>query len=186
MKSIKSLSLVIVAAFIAFFAMSCTKEDKAMKKLSGSWYMSELNLEISSSIIPNATSSHTMHYTKEDTKAVISLGADGTLTGQLNEDGTEMESVIANWSADGNVISKRRYVIPLENPQFTDDFISFSTPELVIELDIFAPPFAPLIMAEVEFPSEEMANAFLPPDWFDEDVTMNPEYHNSNMSRKIM
>ena len=88
--------------------------------------------------------------------------------------------------ADGNVISKRRYVIPLENPQFTDDFISFSTPELVIELDIFAPPFAPLIMAEVEFPSEEMANAFLPPDWFDEDVTMNPEYHNSNMSRKSM
>lgn len=88
--------------------------------------------------------------------------------------------------ADGNVISKRRYVIPLENPQFTDDFISFSTPELVIELDIFAPPFAPLIMAEVEFPSEEMANAFLPPDWFDEDVTMNLEYHNSNMSRKIM
>ena len=88
--------------------------------------------------------------------------------------------------ADGNVISKRRYVIPLENPQFTDDFISFSTPELVIELDIFAPPFAPLIMAEVEFPSEEMANAFLPPDWFDEDVTMNSEYHNSNMSRKIM
>lgn len=88
--------------------------------------------------------------------------------------------------ADGNVISKRRYVIPLENPQFTDDFISFSTLELVIELDIFAPPFAPLIMAEVEFPSEEMANAFLPPDWFDEDVTMNPEYHNSNMSRKIM
>lgn len=88
--------------------------------------------------------------------------------------------------ADGNVISKKRYVIPLENPQFTDDFISFSTPELVIELDIFEPPFAPLIMAEVEFPSEEMANAFLPPDWFDEDVTMNPEYHNSNMSRKIM
>ena len=82
--------------------------------------------------------------------------------------------------ADGNVISKKRYVIPLENPQFTDDFISFSTPELVIELDIFEPPFAPLIMAEVEFPSEEMANAFLPPDWFDEDVTMNPEYHNSH------
>lgn len=87
--------------------------------------------------------------------------------------------------ADGNVISKKRYVIPLKNPQFTSDFIPLSTPELVIELDIFAPPFAPLIMAEVEFPSVEMANAFLPPDWFDEDVTMNPDYHNSNMSRKI-
>lgn len=87
--------------------------------------------------------------------------------------------------ADGNVISKKRYVMPLKNPQFTSDFILLSTPELVIELDVFAPPFAPLIMAEVEFPSVEMANAFLPPDWFDEDVTMNPEYHNSNMSRKI-
>lgn len=86
--------------------------------------------------------------------------------------------------ADGNIISKKRYVIPLGNPQFTSDFVSLSTPELVIELDVFAPPFAPLIMAEVEFPSEEMANAFLPPDWFDEDVTMNPEYHNSNMSKK--
>ena len=87
--------------------------------------------------------------------------------------------------ADGNVISKKRYVIPLENPQFSPDFVPLSTPELFIELDVFAPPFAPLIMAEVEFPSKEMANAFLPPDWFDEDVTMNPEYHNSNMSKKI-
>lgn len=87
--------------------------------------------------------------------------------------------------ADGNIISKKRYVIPLANPQFTSDFVPLSTQKLVIELDVFAPPFAPLIMAEVEFPSEEMANAFLPPDWFDEDVTMNPEYHNSNMSRKI-
>lgn len=88
--------------------------------------------------------------------------------------------------ADGNVISKKRYVIPLEDPQFTSDFIPLSTPNLVIELDVFAPPFAPLIMAEVEFSSIEMANAFLPPDWFDEDVTLNPEYHNSNMSKKVI
>ncbi len=87
--------------------------------------------------------------------------------------------------ADGNVISKKRYVIPIENPQFSSDYIPLSTPELVIELDVFAPPFAPLIMAEVEFPDVEMANAFLPPDWFGEDVTMNPEYHNSYMSRKV-
>ena len=87
--------------------------------------------------------------------------------------------------ADGNVISKKRYVIPLENPQFSPDFVPLSTPELFVELDVFAPPFAPLIMAEVEFTSKEMVNAFLPPNWFDEDVTMNPEYHNSNMSKKI-
>jgi CYTH domain-containing protein len=49
---------------------------------------------------------------------------------------------------------------------------------------VFAPPFAPLIMAEVEFPNIEMANAFIPPTWFDQDVTNNPDYHNSVMSRK--
>lgn len=83
--------------------------------------------------------------------------------------------------ADGNIISKRRYLIPLEHPQFTSDYIPFPTPRLVIELDVFEAPLAPLIIAEVEFTSVEMANAFLPPDWFDEDVTMNPKYHNSNM-----
>jgi len=86
--------------------------------------------------------------------------------------------------ADGNVISKKRYLIPITNPQFVSDFVPLSTPELVIELDVFAPPFAPLIMAEVEFPSIEMANAFIAPDWFDEDVTNDPAYHNSNMSKK--
>ena len=39
-------------------------------------------------------------------------------------------------------------------------------------------------MAEVEFDSIEAAEAFTPPDWFDEDVTRNPAYHNSNMSRR--
>lgn len=70
---------------------------------------------------------------------------------------------------DGNIISKKRYQIPYRN--FT------------IELDVFDPPFAPLIMAEVEFDSVETANAFQQPDWFLEDVTNNPKYHNSNMSR---
>ena len=86
--------------------------------------------------------------------------------------------------ADGNIISKKRYMIPIKNPQFKNDFIPIEQPKLIIELDVFAPPFAPLIVAEVEFTSVEMANAFIPPEWFDEDVTMNTEYHNSNMSKK--
>lgn len=71
--------------------------------------------------------------------------------------------------ADGNIISKKRYKIPLPN-------------NLTIELDIFAPPFSPLVMAEVEFPTEADAESFLPPDWFDKDVTYNKEYHNSYLS----
>lgn len=86
--------------------------------------------------------------------------------------------------ADGNIISKKRYVIPLENPQFDDSYLPIKMPELKIELDIFDKPFAPLIMAEVEFSSIEMANAFIPPEWFDKDVTMDTNYHNSNMAMK--
>lgn len=86
--------------------------------------------------------------------------------------------------ADGNIISKKRYVIPIENPRFDDSYYPITTPKLSIELDIFEPPFAPLIMAEIEFSSVDMANAFIPPEWFDKDVTDNIEYHNSVMSRK--
>lgn len=71
---------------------------------------------------------------------------------------------------DGNIIRKKRYCIP---------YMTYT-----IELDIFYEPFTPLILAEVEFTSVEEANAFLPPAWFDRDVTYNPEYHNSNLSRR--
>lgn len=87
--------------------------------------------------------------------------------------------------ADGNVISKTRYVIPLENPKFSVEYSAPENTSLVIELDIFESPFAPLVMAEVEFPSVEMANAFIPPEWFLEDVTNNCAYHNSNMSKQV-
>lgn len=72
--------------------------------------------------------------------------------------------------ADGNVIAKDRYLIPLG--------------EYTVELDVFDPPFAPLIIAEVEFPSEAAAWAFLPPDWLEEDVTQDPAYQNSSLSRR--
>lgn len=90
--------------------------------------------------------------------------------------------------ADGNVISKKRYLIPLTEPAFAKGYLSSvapnSLPTLTIELDVFDVPFAPLILAEVEFPNEEMARAFLPPAWLGKDVTNDREYHNSNMSLK--
>ena len=71
--------------------------------------------------------------------------------------------------ADGLIITKKRYCIP---------FGAYT-----IELDIFENDLAPLILAEVEFPSEDEANAFMPPEWFAEDVTYSGKYHNSYMSR---
>lgn len=73
--------------------------------------------------------------------------------------------------SDGNIISKYRYLIPYDS-------------KLTIELDIFHQPFDSLIIAEVEFDTKEQANCFIPPDWFDKDVTYSKEYHNSYLSSK--
>ena len=71
--------------------------------------------------------------------------------------------------ADGNVISKTRYLIPLDNG-------------LTAELDVFDAPFESLQMLEVEFESIEPANTFTPPDWFGKEVTNDHRYHNSYLS----
>ncbi|MBR6769778.1 MAG: CYTH domain-containing protein [Lachnospiraceae bacterium] len=89
--------------------------------------------------------------------------------------------------ADGNIISKKRYLIPLDSSCFLETALLSEeerNTSLTIELDVFDPPFYPLVLAEVEFPSEAAAYAFLPPSWLGEDVTENPAYHNSNMSRQ--
>lgn len=91
--------------------------------------------------------------------------------------------------ADGNIISKKRYVIPIDHPQFDATYLSSGKDSidqlsLSVELDIFEAPFAPLVIAEVEFPDKETAEAFLPLDWFSQDVTNDPAYHNSNLSRQ--
>lgn len=78
--------------------------------------------------------------------------------------------------ADGNIISKQRYLIPYSSLE----------KEYTIELDVFDAPFSSLIIAEVEFSNENEANAFSAPDWFDREVTYEPEYHNSNLSKKIL
>ena len=77
--------------------------------------------------------------------------------------------------ADGIVLTKKRYLLPL---------ITQKGPSgLLIELDIFSGIYEGLILAEVEFSSEEEALAFVPPEWFGRDVTFSGEYHNSRLSR---
>ncbi|MFR2410921.1 MAG: adenylate cyclase, partial [[Clostridium] symbiosum] len=39
-----------------------------------------------------------------------------------------------------------------------------------------------LVLAEVEFQTEEDANSFIPPSWFTRDVTFSGEYQNSRLS----
>ena len=74
--------------------------------------------------------------------------------------------------ADGLVISKTRYLIPEKN-------------RLTIELDVFHQEYEGLLLAEVEFSSQEEAESYCPPDWFGEDVTFSVRYHNSTLSRGL-
>lgn len=73
--------------------------------------------------------------------------------------------------ADGILIHKIRYKIPYQG-------------KYTIELDLFLDSLNPLILAEVEFETEEEANNFTPPDWFGEDVTFSTKYHNSTLSQQ--
>ena len=86
--------------------------------------------------------------------------------------------------ADGNVISKTRYVIPIKEPRFKGDYRLPGGVDLCVELDVFDEPFAPLVIAEVEFPDEAAADAYIPEDWFEADVSEDPQYHNVNMAYK--
>lgn len=72
---------------------------------------------------------------------------------------------------DGRLIVKKRYLIPIASG-------------LTIELDIFGGELAPLILAEVEFSTEDEANAFTPPEWLGDDVTYSMDYHNSVLSQR--
>ena len=72
--------------------------------------------------------------------------------------------------ADGNVITKRRYLIPLEDG-------------LTVELDVFEGAFSGLVIAEIEFPDEVTANNYAAPAFLGEDVTFDGRYHNNRLSK---
>ncbi len=67
---------------------------------------------------------------------------------------------------DGALVEKTRYVLPINENQRA-------------ELDVFAGRLAGLVFVEVEFASEEEAKAFVPPEWFGEDVSGNGAFSNA-------
>jgi adenylate cyclase len=69
---------------------------------------------------------------------------------------------------EGRRLHKRRYVLPLDDDE--------------IEVDVYAGELEGLVIAEVEFGSEEEARAFEPPDWLGEDVTGDPRYLNETLA----
>lgn len=69
---------------------------------------------------------------------------------------------------DGRRLLKRRHVVPQG--------------ELEIEVDVYEGDLEGLVVAEVEFASEEDARRFDPPEWLGEEVTGDRRYLNETLA----
>jgi adenylate cyclase len=73
------------------------------------------------------------------------------------------------WRAtDGRRLEKTRYKLPWAGKQ--------------VEIDVYHGSLTGLIVAEVEFPSDEEAAQFVPPPWFGLEVTEDEHYKNVNLA----
>ncbi len=114
----------------------------------------------------------TIRIRKSDNRFFLTVKGKGLMAREEFETGIDVATYTKLVDAvDGNIIQKKRYIIPIEDS------------ELKIELDIFEGLFKGLIYAEVEFPDEETAKTFTPPEWFGRDVTKDGNYQNSYLSR---
>lgn len=107
---------------------------------------------------------------KKGEKYYFTEKSEGTLVREEQErDISECDYVALKKRHIGNIIYKRRYVIPLE--------------DLAIELDIYKEVLSGLITVEVEFPSEERADSFEIPPWFGKEITADSRYKNKNLAQ---
>ncbi|MGN6166829.1 MAG: CYTH domain-containing protein [Solirubrobacteraceae bacterium] len=70
---------------------------------------------------------------------------------------------------EGRRLEKTRHLIP-------------AGAGLTIELDVYSGGLTGLMVAEVEFPSEEAADVFEPPDWFGSEVTDDARFKNQKLA----
>jgi CYTH domain-containing protein len=70
---------------------------------------------------------------------------------------------------EGRRIVKRRYVVPAPDA-------------LVFEVDVYEEELAGLVVAEVEFPDDDAANAFASPEWLGREVTDDPRWKNQALA----
>jgi CYTH domain-containing protein len=97
-------------------------------------------------------------------------GPPGRLTRREEEVELTAEQFERLWPlTEGRRVAKTRYELPLDGG-------------LVVELDVFAGAHAGLTIAEVEFPDDEAAANFVPPEWFGREVTSDDAYANRRLA----
>ena len=86
---------------------------------------------------------------------------------------TEEEYAQLSAKVEGGIIRKNRILVPLKGG-------------LMAEVDVFLNPgLDRLKIAEVEFPSIEAMEQFIPPAWFGKDVSDDPSYHNNSLVLRL-
>lgn len=96
---------------------------------------------------------------------------------------TEIEEIITE---DGynkeaqNIIQGSR---PVEKTRYRIPYVC-NGKAYTVELDVYEGTLSNLVVAEIEFDTQEEANEFVKPDWLGEDVSADKAYKNKNLARK--
>jgi adenylate cyclase len=71
---------------------------------------------------------------------------------------------------------------PLVDRSIEKDRTRYKVDGGTAEVDVYRGPLSGLVVAELEFPSEAAAAAFVPPAWFGTEVTTDPRYRNAALA----
>lgn len=101
--------------------------------------------------------------------AFINTSLKGAVTEELETLLTQEQYTSLLPLVTSHIIKKTRYLIPYNNH--------------TLELDIYHDRLEGLSTVEVEFNTVDELNSFIAPDWFGDDVTYDPQYKNSSLSK---
>jgi adenylate cyclase len=73
------------------------------------------------------------------------------------------------WPLVGAAVEKTRHLVDLDGA--------------VVEVDVYGGKLAGLVVAEVEFASEQEAASFVPPNWLGREVTEDRRFRNAELAR---
>jgi adenylate cyclase len=107
---------------------------------------------------------------RRDGAATLTVKSSGGLSRSEEEIEIDAGRFARLWPlTEGRRLEKTRHLIPAEAG-------------LTIELDVYSGGLAGLTVAEVEFGSEDAADAFKPPDWFGPEVTDDARFKNQRLA----
>lgn len=96
--------------------------------------------------------------------------SEGSISRDERESEINQKEFKLGWTkSQGKTIEKTRYYIPYG--KFT------------IEIDIYSGKLKGLVVAEIEFESEQESNSFTPTDWLGEEITNREEFKNKNLAK---